>query len=106
MQDQCKTSTRCSVRHSGVTIYVIQASRFYCGCALLACHWNCGVLINCNTNWHIVTEKVSFTPHENQDLPCNKLSYQCNGYNFEVFRTCRGSVVMAIVYVVMTGLTV
>ena len=78
MQAQRKATACCSVSHSDDFIaYVLY---------LLVT----GTVTNCSIVTQIglfEKEKVSFTPHENQDLPCklNSIicsSYQCNDYKF------------------------
>ena len=68
-----------------------------------------GTVANCSIvtqTCKFVREKVSFTPHENHGLPYKIASLSAilinvMAENFEVLRTCRGSVVMATINEVM-----
>ena len=58
-----------------------------------------------------VREKVSFKPHESQNIHASLVSLsavliKAMGKSFKVLRTCRGSLTMATIYVAMFGITV
>ena len=70
-----------------------------------------GILANCtiiSQTGLFVKEKVSFALLENQELPCKYnfiILNELMAEHFEVLHNCRGSIVMAAIYVVMLGVT-